>query len=112
MGYSISTSSDYNSIFSGIEKLDLKELYGLDTSHRKFLSSPESLEPIENCDNQDLMRSLITRIPEWKVVNYFKQNPMSIYMLHSCPDIKKKVMDKAGISDFSNIGRALKRGFI
>jgi len=112
MGYSVSNVSDYESIFGGIEKLAIKELYGIDIGKRGFLSSPESLEPIEDCDNPDLMRSLITRIPEVKVINYFKQNPMSIYMLHTCPDIKKKVIDKAGIGDFSNIGRALKKGMI
>jgi len=112
MGYGVSNVSDYESIFRGIEKSAIKELYGLDIGKRDFLSSPENLEPIEDCENPDLMRSLITRIPEWKIVNYFKNRPTSIYMLHSCPDLKKKVMDKAGISDFSNIGRALKRGFI
>ena len=112
MGYSISTSSDYNSIFSGIEKLALKELYGIDTSHRKFLMSPENLEPIEDSENPDLMTSLISRIPEWKVVKYFKENPTLIYMLHNCPDIKKRIMDKANINDYSRIGRALKNGLI
>lgn len=112
MGYSITTSSDYNSIFSGIEKLALKELYGIDTSHRKFLMSPENLEPIEDSENPDLMPSLISRIPEWKVVKYFKENPTLIYMLHNCPDLKKKIMDKANINDYSRIGRALKNGLI
>jgi hypothetical protein len=112
MGYSISTSSDYNSIFSGIEKLALKELYGIDISHRKFLMSPENLEPIEDSENPDLMPSLISRIPEWKVIKYFKENPTLIYMLHNCPDLKKKIMDKANINDYSRIGRALKNGLI
>ena len=112
MGYSITTSSDYNSIFSGIEKLALKELYGIDTSHRKFLMSPENLEPIEDSENPDLMPSLISRIPEWKVVKYFKENPTLIYMLHNCPDLKKKIMNKANINDYSRIGRALKNGLI
>ena len=112
MGYSISTSSDYNSIFSGIEKLALKELYGIDISHRKFPMSPENLEPIEDSENPDLMPSLISRIPEWKVVKYFKENPTLIYMLHNCPDLKKKIMDKANINDYSRIGRALKNGLI
>jgi hypothetical protein len=112
MGYSVSNVSDYESMFSGIEKRVLKDLYSIDIGQRNFLSSVENLEPIEDCKNPDLMRSLISRIPEWKVVKFFKDNPTMIYMLHSCPDLKKKVMDKAGISDFSNIGRALKRGFI
>ena len=112
MGYSIITSSDYNSIFSGIEKLALKELYGIDISHRKFLMSPENLETIEDSENPDLMPSLISRIPEWKVVKYFKENPTLIYMLHNCPDLKKKIMDKANINDYSRIGRALKNGLI
>lgn len=112
MGYTLSTSSDYNSIFSGIEKLALKELYGIDTSPRRFLASPENLEPIEDSGNPDVMKSLISRIPEWKVVRYFKDNPTLIYMLHSCPDLKKRIMDKANINDYSRIGRALKNGLI
>ena len=112
MGYSVSNVSDYESMLSGIEKRVLKDLYNIDIGQRNFLSSVENLEPVEDCKNPDLMRSLISRIPEWKVAKFFKDNPTMIYMLHSCPDLKKKVMDKAGISDFSNIGRALKRGFI
>lgn len=112
MGYTLSTSSDYNSIFSGIEKLALKELYGIDTSPRRFLASPENLEPIEDSGNPDVMKSLISRIPEWKVIKYFKENPTLIYMLHNCPDLKKKIMDKANINDYSRIGRALKNGLI
>jgi len=112
MGYTLSSSSDYNSIFSGIEKLALKELYGIDTSPRRFLASPENLEPIEDSENPDVMKSLISRIPEWKVIKYFKENPTLIYMLHNCPDLKKKIMDKANINDYSRIGRALKNGLI
>lgn len=112
MGYYISKLSDYNSIFSGIEKMILHEIYGIDIAYRKFLSSPENLEPIENSENPNLMSSLISRIPEWKVISYFKQNPTSIYMLSNSPDLKKKIMDKASIGDYSKIGRALKGGFI
>lgn len=112
MGYTLSSSSDYNSIFSGIEKLALKELYGVDTSYRKFLSSPENLEHLEDCENPDVMTSLISRIPEWKVIKYFKDNPTLIYMLHNSPDLKKRIIDKANINDYSRIGRALKNGLI
>ena len=59
-----------------------------------------------------VMPSLISRIPEWKVIKYFKENPTLIYMLHNCPDLKKKIMDKANINDYSRIGRALKNGLI
>ena len=113
MGYWVSNVSDYENMFSSIEKMALKELYGLDISQKKFLSTPENLEPIEDCGNPDLMASLISRIPEWKVNKYFKENPMSIYMLHGCPEIKKRIMDKIGMdSDYSKIGRALKNGII
>ena len=113
MGYWVSNVSDYENMFSSIEKMALKELYGLDISQKKFLSTPENLEPIEDCGNPDLMASLISRIPEWKVNKYFKENPMSIYMLHGCPEIKKRIMDKIGMDrDYSKIGRALKNGII
>jgi hypothetical protein len=112
MGYSVSKVSDYNSIFSGIEKIILRDLYGVDISYRKFLSSPENLEPVENSENPKLMLSLISRIPEWKVVSYFKQNPTSIYMLNNSPELKKKIMYKANIGDYSKIGRVLKNGLI
>jgi hypothetical protein len=113
IGYWVSNVSDYENMFSSIEKIALKELYDLDISQKKFLTSPENLEPIEDCGNPNLMASLISRIPEWKVNRYFKENPMSIYMLHECPEIKKKIMDKIGMdSDYSKIGRALKNGII
>lgn len=113
MGYWVADVSDYENMFASMEKMALNELYGLDISPRKFLSTPENLEPIEDCGNPNLMASLISRIPEWKVNKYFKENPMSIYMLHECPEIKKRIMDKIGMdSDYSKIGRALKNGII
>ena len=113
MGYWVSNVSDYENMFSSVEKMALKELYDLDISQKKFLASPENLEPIEDCGNPNLMASLISRIPEWKVNKYFKENPMSIYMLHECPEIKKRIMNKIGMeSDYSKIGRALKNGII
>lgn len=111
--YSISTTSDYNLIFSSLEKLALKELYSIDISNRNFLSSPENLEPIDDSKNPDVLHSLISRIPEWKLVKYFKVNPTSIYMLHNSPEIKKNIIHKANIkNDYSRIGKALKRGLI
>lgn len=112
MGFSVSSVSDYESIFRGIEKFAVKELYDYNMSNRKYLDDPENLEPLIDCGNPDLIKSLITRIPESKVIKFFKDKPTSTYILNPCPDLKKKIMDKAGIKDFSHIGRALKRGFL
>jgi hypothetical protein len=113
MGFWLLNISDYENLFTSIEKMALKELYDFDITPRNFLSTPENLEPIEGSGNPDLMASLISRIPEWKVIRYFKENPMSIYMLDDCPVVKKKIMDKIGMDkDYSKIGRALKNGII
>lgn len=113
MGFWVSNLSDHENLFAAIEKMALKELYDFDITPRNFLSTPKNLEPVEGSGNPDLMSSLISRIPEWKVVKYFKENPMSIYMLDDCPEIKKKIMDKIGMDkDYSKIGRALKNGII
>ena len=93
----------YENMLSSIEKMALKELYGLDISQKKFLSTPENLEPIEDCGNPDLMASLISRIPEWKINKYFKENPMSIYMLHECPEIKKKIEENLKLMEITQV---------
>ena len=112
MGYWVSGVSDYENMFTAIEKMALKELYDLDISHKNFLSSPKNLEPVDDCVNPDLMASLISRIPDNKVISYFKNNPLDLYILDDCPEIKKEIMTKAKIGDHSLVGRALKNNLL
>jgi hypothetical protein len=43
---------------------------------------------------------------------YFKKNPLEIYLLDDSPELKKEVLDKTGIKDYGDIGRKLKQGLI
>ena len=44
--------------------------------------------------------------------DYFKKNPLEIYLLDDSPELKKEVLDKIGIKDYGAIGRKLKQGLI
>jgi hypothetical protein len=44
--------------------------------------------------------------------DYFKNHPLEIYALDGSPELKKEVLDKTGIRDYSNIGRKLRSGMI
>jgi hypothetical protein len=44
--------------------------------------------------------------------NYFKKHPLEIYALDDYQQLKKEVLNKTGISDYSNIGRKLRSGLI
>jgi hypothetical protein len=46
------------------------------------------------------------------IAGYFKSHQTETYKLDSMPEIKKEVMDKAGIKDYSNIGRIIRSGAI
>jgi hypothetical protein len=46
------------------------------------------------------------------LLDYFKKNPLEIYMLDDKPELKKEVLDKTGIKDYSKLGKGLKSGII
>jgi hypothetical protein len=46
------------------------------------------------------------------LLDYFKKNPLEIHMLDDKPELKKEVLDKTGIKDYSAIGRKLRSGMI
>lgn len=46
------------------------------------------------------------------LVEYFQKNPLDIWFLDSLPDLKKKVIKKAGIRDLSSLGKSLSTGWI
>jgi hypothetical protein len=46
------------------------------------------------------------------VGDYFKENPLELYLLDEFPDMKKKIIEKYGISDFSKLGKNLNKGWL
>jgi hypothetical protein len=46
------------------------------------------------------------------LLDYFKKNPLEMYMLDDMPELKKEVLDKTGIKDYGAIGRKLRLGMI
>ena len=46
------------------------------------------------------------------IVGYFKSHPTETYKLDGIPRIKREVIDRAGIKDYSRIGRNIRSGAI
>ena len=46
------------------------------------------------------------------IAGYFKSHQTETYKLDSMPEIKKEVIDRAGIKDLSNVGRLIRNGLI
>jgi hypothetical protein len=44
--------------------------------------------------------------------DYFKLNPLMLYVLDDRPELKAKVIETTGIKDLSQLGRGLKKGMI
>jgi len=44
--------------------------------------------------------------------DYFKLNPLMLYVLDDKPELKAKVIEATGIKDLSQLGRGLKKGMI
>ena len=57
-----------------------------------------------------LERILDSKEGDW-IYDYFKNNPLELHIVE-LPEIKKKILLKTGIRDFSEIGRKLKKGLM
>jgi hypothetical protein len=55
---------------------------------------------------------LLSALPDEKLDEYFKNNPLDLYLLDGLPWVKKGVIERTGIKDLSQLGRTLKRGLI
>ena len=55
---------------------------------------------------------LLSLLKREMMYDYFKENPLQIYLLDDFPDIKKEVIDGAGIQDFSKLGKVIGKGWI
>jgi len=55
---------------------------------------------------------LLSALPDEKLDEYFKNNPLDLYLLDGLPGVKKGVIERTGIKDLSQLGRTLKRGLI
>jgi hypothetical protein len=44
--------------------------------------------------------------------DYIKKNPLAIHIIDDMPELKKEVLQRTGIEDYSKIGRLLKHGLI
>lgn len=55
---------------------------------------------------------LFTGLPDGKLDDYFKDNPLELYILDELPEVKKGVLERTGIKDLSHLGRSLKKGLI
>jgi hypothetical protein len=44
--------------------------------------------------------------------DYFKKNPMKIYVIDDQPEVKEGILKRTGLKDFGKIGRKLKSGMI
>jgi hypothetical protein len=44
--------------------------------------------------------------------DYFKKNPMEIYVLNDQPEVKEGILKRTGIKDYGRIGMHLKSGMI
>jgi len=53
---------------------------------------------------------LLTLLTEKELDDYFKEDPIKIYILDGAPEIKSGVLKRTGIRDFSRIGRSIKTG--
>jgi hypothetical protein len=64
---------------------------------------PEFSIDLNNIKSKEVMDYLL---------DYFKKNPLEIYILDDKPELKKEVLDKTGIKDYGAIGRKLRSGMI
>jgi len=44
--------------------------------------------------------------------DYFEENPLELYQLDDFPEIKKDIIQKREIPDFSKLGDVLNKGFL
>jgi len=47
-----------------------------------------------------------------EMCSYFKSKPLELHILDGDPELKKKVLEKTGMKDLSNLGRSIKKGLI
>lgn len=67
----------------------------------------------KNKENRDaIIRELIRYADIDSICKYIKRNPLELYLLDDIPHIKKEVLEKTGIKDYSSIGRKLRNGMI
>lgn len=47
-----------------------------------------------------------------EICSYFISNPLDLHILDEDPELKKKVLEKTGMKDLSNLGRSIKKGLL
>lgn len=57
-------------------------------------------------------KKLLIPLVEDMLYDYFEKNPLELHLLDNLPEIKKDIIQKRGIPDFSKLGSTLNKGFI
>jgi hypothetical protein len=55
---------------------------------------------------------LMTLVTDAELDAFFSRNPLAIHVLDDQPEIKKGVLQRTGIKDFSELGRAIDKGLV
>lgn len=82
-----------------LEKYGIETITGILNSKGYFSDRDKKLY-LSACTKSDLL------------YDYFEENPLELYLLDDFPEIKKDIIQKRGIPDFSKLGSTLNKGFI
>jgi len=82
-----------------LEKYGIKTITGILNSKGYFSDRDKKLY-LSVCTKSDLM------------YDYFEENPLELYQLDDFPEIKKDIIQKREIPDFSKLGDVLNKGFL
>jgi hypothetical protein len=87
---------------------------GLTIPHGKFTRSAIRKQFISGNDiEKSLLSTVLDNEIDWEFLDdYFKKNPMEMYVLDNQPEVKNGILERTGIKDYSAIGRKLKSGMI
>ena len=107
---------------SGDSEYDIQIIEGLDIDKNNYYSIGEEItEKVLNalpCSIENLKKALFIAKTTGSsgdndyLYTHFKKNPMDLYKLNHLPDLKKDILDRTGMRDYSKIANGLNNGLI
>lgn len=87
---------------------------GLTIPHGRFTRSAVRKQFISGNEREkSLLSTILDNETDHEFLDdYFKKNPMEIYVLNDQPEVKEGILKRTGIKDYGRIGKHLKSGMI
>ena len=87
---------------------------GLTIPHGRFTRSWVRKQFISGNDREkSLLSTILDNETDREFLDdYFRENPLEIYVLDDQPEVKEGVLKRTGLKDFGNIGKKLRSGMI